>query len=115
MSRHDPFVRFRHMLEYAREAVEMAGEKTPAELEKNRQLGLALVHLLELIGEAASQVPREMQAQYPQIPWPEIISTRNRLIHGYDYVDYDILFDTIKNDLPPLIEALANILQKKEQ
>jgi len=115
MSRHDPFVPFRHMLDYAREAVEMAAENTSAELEKNRQLNLALIHLVELIGEAASQVPREMQTQYPQIPWPKIIGTRNRLIHGYDYVDYDILFDTIKNDLPPLIEALADILQKKEQ
>jgi uncharacterized protein with HEPN domain len=67
-------------------------KKTSAELEKNRQLGLALIHLVELIGEAASQVPRDIQTQYPQIPWPEIISTRNRLIHGYDYVDYDILF-----------------------
>jgi len=115
MSRHDPFVRFHHMLDYAREPLEMAGEKTSAELEKNRQLGLALIHLVELIGEAASQVPRDIQTQYPQIPWPEIIGTRNRLIHGYDYVDYDILFDTIKNDLPPLIEALADILQKKGQ
>jgi uncharacterized protein with HEPN domain len=115
MSKHDPLVRFRHMLDYAREAFEMARGKTSADLEENRQLGLALIHLVELIGEAASQISREMQAQYPQIPWPEIISTRNRLIHGYDNVDYDILFETIKNDLPPLIEALANILQKKGQ
>ena len=115
MSRHDPLVRFRHMLDYAREAVQMARERTSVEIEKNRQLGLALIHLVELIGEAASQVPRNTQKQYPQIPWPKIISTRNRLIHGYDFVDYDILFDTIKNDLPPLIEALANILKKKEQ
>ena len=115
MSKHDPLLRFRHMLDYSREAVEMAGDKTSGELEKNRQLSLALIHLVELIGEAASQVPREMQAQYPQIPWPEIIGTRNRLIRGYESVDYDILFETIKNDLPPLIVTLANILQKKEQ
>jgi len=68
MSRHDPLVRFRHMLDYAREAVQMAGERTSAEIEKNRQLGLALIHLAELIGEAASQVPRDIQTQYPQIP-----------------------------------------------
>jgi len=68
MSRHDPLVRFRHMLDYAREAVQMAGERTSAEIEKNRQLGLALIHLVELIGEAASQVPRDIQTQYPQIP-----------------------------------------------
>ena len=65
MTRHDPLIRFRHMLDYAREAIQMAGERTSAEIEKNRQLGLALIHLVELIGEAASQVPRDIQTQYP--------------------------------------------------
>ncbi|MDH4264174.1 MAG: hypothetical protein OEW45_00930 [Deltaproteobacteria bacterium] len=45
MSMPDPLVRFRHMLDYAREAVQMAGERTSVEIEKNRQLGLALIHL----------------------------------------------------------------------
>ncbi|MBM4334208.1 MAG: hypothetical protein FJ117_23860 [Deltaproteobacteria bacterium] len=67
MSRHDPLVRFRHMLDYAREAVQMAGESTSVEIEKNRQLGLALIHLVELIGEAASQVPRDIQTKYPHL------------------------------------------------
>ncbi len=114
MSRRDPSVRLRHMLDYAREAIEMAGDKTATELGKNRQLSLAVIHLIELIGEAATQVPRERQTQYSQIPWPKIISTRNRLIHGYDDVDYDILCDTIKNDLPPLVSALEKILQETE-
>lgn len=110
MSKHDPFIRLRHMLDYAGEAVAMAKGKTADELRENRQLALAVTHLVELIGEAASQVPREIQVQYPQIPWPKIISTRNRLIHGYEYVDYDILCDTLKNDLPPLIAELQKIL-----
>jgi len=65
MSRRDPLVRLRHILDYSKEAVEMAKGKTAEELSKNRQLGLALTHLVELIGEAASQVPRNVQSRYP--------------------------------------------------
>ncbi|MBI3989374.1 MAG: DUF86 domain-containing protein [candidate division NC10 bacterium] len=114
MSRHDPFVRLHHMLDYAREAVAMAQGKTATELSENRQMGLALTHLVELIGEAASQVPREVQARYPHTPWSKIISMRNRLIHGYDYVDHDILWDTITHDLPPLIAELEKIIPPEE-
>lgn len=109
MSEHDPLVRLHHMLDYSREAVLMSKGKTAEELSKDRQLGLALTHLVELIGEAASKVPSEIQFQYPFIPWPKVVGTRNRLIHGYDYVDYDILWDTITNDLPLLIEELEKI------
>ena len=69
-----------------------------------------MTHLVELTGEAAGQVPRATQKRYPDIPWPKIVSMRNRLIHGYDFVDYDILFDTITHDLPPLIDALEKIV-----
>ena len=110
MSRRNPLVRIRHMLDYSREAVEMAKDKTAEELSKNRQLNLALTHLVELIGKAASQVRRNVQARYPEIPWPKIVSMRNRLIHGYDFVDYDILWDTVNTDLPPLITALEKVI-----
>ena len=54
MSRHDPQVRLKHMLDYAREAVDMAKGNTAKELDEDRKLALALTHLVELIGEAAS-------------------------------------------------------------
>ena len=79
MFRHDPPVRLRHVLDYAREASAMAHGKTPADLSEKRQLSLALTHLVELIGEAASQVPGKFQAQHPEIPWPKIIGTRTAL------------------------------------
>jgi uncharacterized protein with HEPN domain len=100
------------MLDFAREAVAMAEGKDIQELRENRQLGLAVIHLVELVGEAASQIPKEIQLQYPQIPWPRVISMRNRLIHGYNYIDYRILRDTITEDLPPLISILAEILSE---
>jgi len=74
---------------------------------------LSLTHLVELIGEAASQVPQEVRGKYPNVPWPKIVSMRNRLIHGYDVVDYEILWDTITEDLPLLITELERIIPKQ--
>ena len=103
-------VRLRHMLEHAREAVDMASGKGRADLDRDRKLNLALVLLLEIIGEAAGRMSPEECANYPDIPWHEIVSLRNRLIHGYDSVDFDILWQVVKNDLPPLIDQLMMIL-----
>ena len=110
MSRHDPLVRLKHMLDYAREAVEMAKGQKADDLDGDRKLALALTHLVELSGEAASQVPQEIRQKYPNVPWPKIVSMRNRLIHGYDIVDYKILWDTVAEDLPSLIRELENII-----
>ncbi|MGH2522125.1 MAG: HepT-like ribonuclease domain-containing protein [Anaerolineales bacterium] len=110
MSRDDSAVRLRHMLDYAREAVALAQGKSRADLDTDRLLNLALVHLVTLVGEAANHVSAEVQSQHALIAWPLIISMRNRLIHGYDIVDFDILWQTIVEDLPPLISALEEIV-----
>jgi len=55
-------------------------------------------------------VPEEIQAQYPDLPWLQMIGARNRLIHGYDNVDFDILWTIVENDLPGLIRQLESIL-----
>ncbi|MGH9435458.1 MAG: HepT-like ribonuclease domain-containing protein [Terriglobia bacterium] len=75
-------------------------------MDDDRQLNLALVRLLEIIGEAANRVPEEERTRIPEIPWPQIVSLRNRLIHRYDEVDFDILWQIISRDLPQLIVAL---------
>jgi uncharacterized protein with HEPN domain len=79
------------MLDYAREAITLMRDKTRADLDTDRALGLATLRCLEIIGEAASRVPESVRQQHPQITWPQIIGMRNRLIHGYDLVDYDII------------------------
>jgi uncharacterized protein with HEPN domain len=111
MSRHESDFRLRHMLDHAREAVAMARGRTRADLDSDRQLNLSLVRLLEIVGEAASRVPAQERSQYTDIPWPEIVGLRNRLIHGYDSVDFDILWEIVSDDLPPLIAALEKALQ----
>ncbi len=85
--------------------------KRSEDLNKERLLELALVRLVEIIGEAAGRVSKTTQSQYPEIPWREIISMRNRLIHGYDSFDLDVLWNTVALDLPPLISHLEKILK----
>jgi len=97
-------------LDHAREAVDFARGRGRADLDEARWLQLALVHLIEIIGEAANRVPGETRAAYPGIEWPKIINMRHRLAHGYDIVDYNIVWDTVQDDLPPLIAALERVL-----
>ncbi|MEE8436265.1 MAG: HepT-like ribonuclease domain-containing protein [bacterium] len=98
------------MLNYSREALDAVRNISRKELDSNRLLNLALVRLLEIIGEAANRVSSEKRSEHPGIPWGEIVSLRNRLIHGYDQVDFDILWQIVKNDIPALITALEPIL-----
>lgn len=115
MSKSKRFVRYHHMLDHAEEAVQLVKNKSRADLDRDRVLGLALVRLLEIIGEAANYIPKEEQARYPDIPWAQIVGLRNRLIHGYDSVDYDILWQIITQDLPSLIATLQQIIPKDNQ
>jgi uncharacterized protein with HEPN domain len=102
------------MLDHAREVVEMVRHRSRADLETDRMLNLALVRLMEIIGEAAVRTPEVFRSRYPQIPWRDVADLRNRLIHGYDTVDFDILWTIIQEDLPPLIEQLEAILKQQE-
>jgi uncharacterized protein with HEPN domain len=108
----DPITHLQHMLDHSREAFALVEGKTRGDLDDDRVLNLALVRLLEIIGEAANRVPNEQQASYPQIPWSQIVSLRNRLIHGYDAVDLNIVWQIVTQDLPPLIADLEPIISE---
>ncbi len=111
MTRHDPRVSMRQMMDYAGEALAMARGRTRADLQTDRQFCLAVTHLLELVGEAAARVPPEERARRQAIPWEQVVGLRNRLIHGYDQVDLDILWAVITRDVPPLIAGLQEALE----
>ena len=110
MSKHDLLIRLQDMLDHAREAVALTQGRSRADLNTDRVLSLALVRLLEIVGEAAHRVPVEVQDRYADIPWREIVGLRNRLIHGYGAIDLDIVWRIISADLPPLIEALEKAI-----
>jgi uncharacterized protein with HEPN domain len=100
------------MLDHAREAVEMVRGRSRADLDADRQFNLSMVRLMEVVGEAATRVPEEFRSRYPEVPWRQAAGMRNRLIHGYDAVDFDILWAIVQQDLPPLIAQLQAIIQE---
>jgi len=92
----------------------MAAGRARPDLETDRSLELSLIRLVEVIGEAASQVSRETRARYPHIAWHPMVGMRHRLIHGYDYIDLDLLWDTVTLDLPALVRQLVDVLEAEE-
>jgi len=101
------------MLDHSREAISLTQGRTRTDLDSDRLLNLALVRLLEIVGEAAARMPKDGCARYPEIPWPEIVGLRNRLIHGYDAVDFDVLWQVISQDLPTLVTTLEALLAQE--
>jgi uncharacterized protein with HEPN domain len=63
-----------------------------------------------IIGEAANQIPEDIEEKYTRIPWSLMRAMRNRIVHAYFEVDEKLMWDTIQNDLPPLIPELEKLL-----
>lgn len=112
MSERDASLPLRHMREAARRAIEIAEALTRQRLTADGVETLALTRLIEILGEAARRVPDEVRGAHPEIPWRLIVGTRDRLIHGYDQVDLDILWNIARHQLPPLVEQLDAVLSR---
>lgn len=109
MRKHDE-IRLRHMLDAAREAVSFAQGHARGDLDNDRQLVLALVKDIEIIGEAAVQVTESTKQRLPEIPWEKIAGMRNRLVHAYFDINLDIVWKTVQEDLPELISLLVPVI-----
>ena len=73
----------------------------------------AVVRKLEIIGEATKNIPDEIKQKYPHLPWKEMAKIRDKLIHGYFVVDYEIVWKVIKEELPLLKPQMEKILQEE--
>jgi uncharacterized protein with HEPN domain len=80
--------------------------RTRADLDTDRMLLFALVRAVEIIGEAASRLSDETRSAAPAVPWPRIVSMRNRLIHVYFDIDHDVLWKTATEEIPQLLTLL---------
>lgn len=98
------------MFDAAKEATSFIQEEKRASLDADRKLVLALMKSIEIIGEAATKITKECRDDFSQIPWPNIIGMRNRLIHAYFDINLDILWKTVTEDLPTLIDDLEKII-----
>lgn len=108
MSRDDTYLV--DILESAKMALDYVFGKTWDVFYEDVQCQDAVVRRIEIIGEAARRVSQETRDKYPQIPWREMTSMRNLVIHEYDVVDINQVWDTVQNKLPPLIEELSKIV-----
>jgi uncharacterized protein with HEPN domain len=104
-------IRLLDMLDHSKEALQFIEGRVRSDLDTIRWLNLSLVRLLEIIGEAAARVSESTKSGFPEIKWQQIIGLRNRLIHGYNQVDFDIMWDILQEDLPQLIKHLEKALE----
>lgn len=99
------------MLSASQRAIAFVDGKSREELEANQELlAFAVVRAIEIVGEAASKISIETRSDFEDIEWHNIIGMRNRIVHDYLNVDYDIIWAVINKNLPKLIEQLENIL-----
>ena len=109
----DDITRINHIIEASEKALKITKGRKRSDLEQDDILGLALVRLLEIIGEAAWGISEPLRSRYPEIPWRYMTGMRNRLIHGYFEVNLDIVWQTVTTQLPPLIPQLQKLLHKE--
>jgi uncharacterized protein with HEPN domain len=108
MSRDDTYLV--DILESAKIALDYVFDKSWDEFCEDMQVQDAVVRRIEIIGEAARRISQETRDKNPQIPWREMTSMRNLVIHEYDVVDINQVWDTVQNKLPSLIEELSKIV-----
>ena len=96
------------MRDTAREGAEFAAARDRTELDRFQWF--ELVKCIEVIGEAATKVTAELRQRHPEIAWTQIVGMRHRLVHDYDEINYDIVWDVATRDLPPLVTALERAL-----
>jgi len=112
--RKDDAIRLRHMIEAASEAVSYAEGRTRSDLNADRMRARAIVRCIEIVGEAAAQLSLDARDEISDLPWPAVISMRNRLVHAYFDVDLDRVWETLQTDLPQLIKILQPYLPQTD-
>ena len=107
----DDRIRLQHMLDAAQEAITFLQMLHGERLGNNRLVSQAIVRLIEVVGEAATQISKEYKDEHPELPWAQITGMRNRIVHAYFDIDYDLVENTIKVDFPRLIKQLIKLIE----
>ena len=102
--------RLSDMLQAAKDALGFLQDKTREDLDKDKPLTLSLLKSLEMIGEAASRVSKECQMGCEPIPWDNVIDLKQQVVHTYWDIDRDWIWKTVTDELPPIIDALEQLI-----
>ena len=84
------------------------------QFETDFRINFAVVRALEIVGEATKRLPMTLRDQYPGIPWKQMAGMRDRIIHGYDIVDLEIVWDVVRQDIPKIKPQIEQILRDYE-
>ncbi len=103
--------RLLHMIEAAGAIAQFVSGRGRDDLDADRMLLFAVVRAIEVFGEAAGKVSPATQAESPDIPWPQIVAMRNRLIHAYFDVNRDIVWKTATEEIPALLPQLRELVR----
>ena len=112
MSRHDPWVSLLQMRDFANEAIRAKASISRRTLDDEFIIRQGVIKTIENIGEAASRLPRHFHGQHPEIDWDAIIGMRHRLVHAYDNIDLDAVWDVLCDDLPILVSDINQLLER---
>ena len=106
----DDLIYVGHMLDTARLAVSKVSGMDRTEFDEDENLRLAVAHLIQTVGEAARRVSEDYRDAHPETPWRAIVGMRHKVVHDYLHVDFDIVWDVAKVDLPALITQLKEMV-----
>lgn len=101
-----------HMVEAARRIADRVGGLTQDQFKAQDDLRDAIVYRIQVIGEAASKISQAFREAHPEVEWQRIIGMRNRIVHDYMNVDYDVVWQVAKHDVQRLIVVLEPLLRK---
>jgi uncharacterized protein with HEPN domain len=101
--------RIQHMLDSTNAIASFIKGKNRKCLDTDRLLLSGIIRELEILGEAAGKVSQHSKDLFPSLPWKQLIGMRNRLIHAYFDIDHDIIWKTITESLPALVDKLEEM------
>jgi uncharacterized protein with HEPN domain len=110
MSAHDADLTLRQIAEVCDKAVELKNSMTREEFRSDWRKQMLGERLVEVLGEAVKRLPEDLRNRYPQLPWRQIAGTRDYIAHGYDSVDYDVIWGVLDIEAAKLKKAVLTIL-----
>jgi len=111
MSRHDPTVTLRQVADYAQKAQELCTQSTFPAMLTDWQKRVAFERVMEVLGEAVKRLPPDLTARYPAVDWRGISGMRDRVSHGYDAIDYGLLWQAVETHVPGLLITVEQMLK----
>lgn len=90
-------------------ALSFTTDMSLADFRNDEKTQYAVIRCLEIIGEAAKRIPEEFRQGHPDIPWRSMAGMRDRLIHGYDVVDSEIVWVTVRDTIPAILQMIAQL------